>query len=67
MVSQPPQSDGRERVALDLMQAIAADELDFPSVKAEREENPRRYWLRLYRQCLSVVSGAAADDAGPSS
>lgn len=62
MVSQPPQNDGKERVALDLMQAIAADELDFPSVKAERAEDPRRYWLRLYQQCLSVVSGAATGD-----
>lgn len=62
MVSQPPQNDGKERVALDLMQAIAADELDFPSVKAERAEDPRQYWLRLYQQCLSVVSGAAAGD-----
>lgn len=64
MVSQPPQGDCKERVALDLMQAIAADELEQPEGKAERDESPRRYWLRLYEECLATVKGARGE-AGP--
>lgn len=42
------QSDCRERVALELMQHIGYRE--------EPDRNaPRRYWLDLYFQCLSVV------------
>lgn len=62
MVSQPPQVDCKERVALDLMQTIAADECERGTKKAERDEDARGYWLRLYRQCLAVVNGAAYEE-----
>lgn len=42
------QSDCKERVAFDLMREI--------SLREETDKNaPRRYWLELYYECLSVV------------
>jgi hypothetical protein len=49
------EQDSKERVAYDLMQEIARhEEMD--------KQEPRRYWLELYNQCLSVVSHSAPPD-----
>jgi hypothetical protein len=49
------EQDSKERVAYDLMQEIAKhEEMD--------KQEPRRYWLELYNQCLSVVNHVAPPD-----
>lgn len=43
-----------ERVALDLMKFIA-------STQGEPDLRDRKYWLTLYRQCLSATRGNTMD------
>jgi hypothetical protein len=50
--------DSKYRVAFDLMLAIAEED-----GKQFGKPDPRTYYLKLYQQCLKVVSGSSAEEA----
>ena len=52
-------SDGKERVAFELMQLISEQERQ----KASQMVRDRAYWLTLYEQALKLTSGILAADA----
>jgi hypothetical protein len=50
--------DSKYRVAFDLVMAIAEED-----GKQFGKPDPRTYYLKLYQQCLKVVSGGSAEEA----
>ncbi len=50
--------DSKHRVAFDLMRAIAEED----DKKTFAKPDPRTYYLKLYAQCLKVVSESSADE-----
>ena len=57
--SMPPKENSNEKVAYDLMQIIAGQEIN---KAAEKAKNTRKYYLELYAQCLKIVSGEDFDE-----
>ncbi|MDK8463084.1 hypothetical protein [Marinobacter sp. SS13-12] len=57
MSNEKMEVDGSARVAYDLMKSIAANEKD----NKERQENPRKYYLRLYEQSIAIVRGTSSE------
>lgn len=51
--------DSEARVAFDLMMQIKEKEGKYAE---GYEDNPRAYYLRLYRECLSAVTNRAFHD-----